>query len=185
MDMMKKALESMKTRLNEFDGKLVEMNNNVQGVNERLEGMKAGMDVMKTHLCEVRELLIARDIEPSNKGKAPMELQISRTRSSSMREVSPLPPIVNEEPKHVEKAREQKKEVVNHTRVYQCEIVHHRLKLLVFVEEVLARWLFRAEQHFSVNRATEHEKMATTTICMDDKALQWYQWNSTRQPFAD
>lgn len=38
------------------------------------------------------------------------------------------------------------------------------------------------ERYFSVNQLTEEKKVKVVTICFEDEALAWYQWEEKRKP---
>ncbi|XP_031263269.1 uncharacterized protein LOC116121451 [Pistacia vera] len=43
-------------------------------------------------------------------------------------------------------------------------------------------WTFRADRYFAINRYAEEEKVEAATVCMEGRALNWYQWMDTRMP---
>lgn len=94
---MEKELETVEGRLNDLDRKLGNMGGKMENVNGQLESVESGMESVKEYLREVSELLVTRDGGATDKGKAPMEPHPSPSLSSSVREVTPPPPVNNTE----------------------------------------------------------------------------------------
>ncbi|KAK9028762.1 hypothetical protein V6N11_025909 [Hibiscus sabdariffa] len=59
-----------------------------------------------------------------------------------------------------------------------------RLELPVFTGENPYRWLNRAERYFHLNGIGEKDKLEATAICLDSKALNWFQWWEARTPIV-
>lgn len=57
---------------------------------------------------------------------------------------------------------------------------YRKLELSVFSGEDPLGWLFRVEQYFHVNSIAEHDKLEAAVVCLEGKALNWYQWLDTR-----
>ncbi|PKU61693.1 1-phosphatidylinositol-3-phosphate 5-kinase [Dendrobium catenatum] len=57
-----------------------------------------------------------------------------------------------------------------------------KLKMLVFEGEDGHGWIYKVERYFAVNGLTEEEKMTATRLCLEGKALAWYQWRDRREP---
>lgn len=57
--------------------------------------------------------------------------------------------------------------------------VEHRgkkLELPVFHGEDPHGWVFLAKRYFAINDIDEREKVVATSVCMEGKALGWFQW---------
>ena len=57
-----------------------------------------------------------------------------------------------------------------------------KLKMPVFKGEDAHGWMYRVERYFAVNGLTEDEKLAAAALCLEGKALAWYQWCEQRDP---
>ncbi|XP_024024262.1 uncharacterized protein LOC112092399 [Morus notabilis] len=58
-----------------------------------------------------------------------------------------------------------------------------KLELPIFSGEDPYGWLFRAERYFAVNEVDEEEKVLAASICMQGRALGWFQWVEAQEPF--
>ena len=45
-------------------------------------------------------------------------------------------------------------------------------------------WLHHVECYFVVNRLTERDKLVATVLCLEEEALDWYQWKEDRRSFC-
>lgn len=66
--------------------------------------------------------------------------------------------------------------------------IEHRgkkLELPLFQGEDPHGWLFRAERYFTINGIEGGERVIAASICMEGRALGWYQWLDTQEPFVD
>ena len=43
-------------------------------------------------------------------------------------------------------------------------------------------WLYRVERYFALNGLSDREKLTTAGICLEGKALAWFQWREQRHP---
>lgn len=57
-----------------------------------------------------------------------------------------------------------------------------KLKMPVFEGEDAHGWIYRVERYFLVNGLTEGERLMAAALCLEGKALAWYQWRETRYP---
>ena len=57
-----------------------------------------------------------------------------------------------------------------------------KLKMPVFEGEDAHGWIYRVERYFAVNGLTEDEKLTAAALCLEGKALAWYQWCEQRDP---
>ena len=42
--------------------------------------------------------------------------------------------------------------------------------------------MYRVKRYFTINRLSEREKLRAATLCLEGKALAWFQWPEQRQP---
>lgn len=72
-----------------------------------------------------------------------------------------------------------------HERVEEQEMNScRRIELLVFLGEDIIGWLFRVEQYFTINRTPEEKKVGEVVICLEGKAINWFQWLDARKPIG-
>lgn len=43
-------------------------------------------------------------------------------------------------------------------------------------------WVYKVERYVTVNELSEREKLTVAALCLEGKALTWYQWREQRQP---
>lgn len=60
-----------------------------------------------------------------------------------------------------------------------------KLELPLFHGEDPHGWLFRAERYFAINDVDEDDKVLAASVCMEGKALGWYQWLDAQELFVD
>ncbi|XP_031285228.1 uncharacterized protein LOC116143923 [Pistacia vera] len=51
-----------------------------------------------------------------------------------------------------------------------------KLELLIFNRDNPFGWTFKADRYFMVNQYEEEEKVQAAAVCMEGRALNWYQW---------
>ncbi|XP_028552250.1 uncharacterized protein LOC114580023 [Dendrobium catenatum] len=56
-----------------------------------------------------------------------------------------------------------------------------KLKIPIFEGEDAYGWIYRVERYFAVNGVTEEEKLMAVPVCLEGKALAWFQWLEGRQ----
>lgn len=49
-----------------------------------------------------------------------------------------------------------------------------RLEVPYFSGEDLYRWIYKAKYYFAINQIPEEEKVLTSSICLEGKALNWF-----------
>ncbi|KAK1581592.1 hypothetical protein Q3G72_007202 [Acer saccharum] len=59
-----------------------------------------------------------------------------------------------------------------------------KLELSLFHREDAFGWLFRAERYFEINRIPEIDRVIAASICLEGRALSWFQWMETQARFA-
>lgn len=52
----------------------------------------------------------------------------------------------------------------------------------IFSSDDPSGWLFRVERYFILNHMVESEKITAAVVCLEGKALGWYQWMEVRSP---
>ncbi|KAI0500720.1 hypothetical protein KFK09_018936 [Dendrobium nobile] len=57
-----------------------------------------------------------------------------------------------------------------------------KLKMPIFEGEDGHGWIYKVERYFAVNGLTEEEKLTAAGLCLEGKALAWYQWRDMKQP---
>jgi len=57
-----------------------------------------------------------------------------------------------------------------------------KLKMPIFEGEDAYGWIYKVERYFAVNGLTEEEKLSAAGLCLEGKALSWYQWRDQRRP---
>ncbi|XP_028550827.1 uncharacterized protein LOC114579655 [Dendrobium catenatum] len=57
-----------------------------------------------------------------------------------------------------------------------------KLKMLVFEGEDNHGWIYKVERYFAVNVLTKEEKLTAVGLCLEGKALAWYQGRDMREP---
>uniref|UniRef100_A0A1S8ADV7 Aminoacyl-tRNA ligase n=1 Tax=Citrus limon TaxID=2708 RepID=A0A1S8ADV7_CITLI len=57
-----------------------------------------------------------------------------------------------------------------------------KLKMPIFEGEDAYGWVYRAERYFAINGLSEREKLMAAALCLEGKALAWFQWREQRQP---
>ncbi|KAI0493558.1 hypothetical protein KFK09_023677 [Dendrobium nobile] len=60
-----------------------------------------------------------------------------------------------------------------------------KLKMPVFEGEDGHGWIYKVERYFAVNGLTEDEKLTAAGLCLEGKALAWYQWRDKRKPIRN
>ncbi|XP_020693720.1 uncharacterized protein LOC110107714 [Dendrobium catenatum] len=60
-----------------------------------------------------------------------------------------------------------------------------KLKMLIFEGENTYGWIYKVERYFAVNGLTEEEKLTTAGLCLEGKALSWFQWRDQRRPIRN
>lgn len=60
-----------------------------------------------------------------------------------------------------------------------------KLELPLFHGEDPHGWVFRAERYFTINDVDEGDMVLAASVCMEGKALGWFQWLDAQEPFAD
>ncbi|KAF7810468.1 1-phosphatidylinositol-3-phosphate 5-kinase [Senna tora] len=73
--------------------------------------------------------------------------------------------------------REEAKEVLNREPGKL-----RKLKLSLFKGDYPIGWLFKAERYFDINLVSEEERMEAAAMCLEGRALIWYQYIEVRQP---
>lgn len=88
--------------------------------------------------------------------------------------------------------KEKKTEQGNSTTITrEVPLIDKRLRKLemhVYKGEELKetdRWFYQLERYFEVNQLLEKDKLDDGVMCLDDDALERYQWESKRTPMAD
>lgn len=56
-----------------------------------------------------------------------------------------------------------------------------KVELPVFSGEDVIGWLFRVERYFTANRTPEEEKVSAVVVCLEGKAINWFQWLDARK----
>ncbi|OIV92148.1 hypothetical protein TanjilG_18720 [Lupinus angustifolius] len=59
-----------------------------------------------------------------------------------------------------------------------------RVEVPYFTGEDPHRWVYQVERYFEVNCIPEDEKVDTAVVCLEGKALNWYQWWESRMVVA-
>lgn len=62
---------------------------------------------------------------------------------------------------------------------------YRKLQLPIFDGEDPIGWLFRVERYFRINAVAEMERLEAAIVCLEGKALNWYQWVETRAPIRE
>ncbi|KAI0519065.1 hypothetical protein KFK09_006505 [Dendrobium nobile] len=57
-----------------------------------------------------------------------------------------------------------------------------KLKMPIFEGDDAYGWIYKVERYFAVNGLTEEEKLSAAGLCLEGKALSWYQWRDQRRP---
>ena len=57
-----------------------------------------------------------------------------------------------------------------------------KLKMPIFKGEGAPGWIYQVERYFAINGLTEDEKLKAAALCLEGKALAWYQWCEQRDP---
>ncbi|PKU67250.1 1-phosphatidylinositol-3-phosphate 5-kinase [Dendrobium catenatum] len=57
-----------------------------------------------------------------------------------------------------------------------------KLKMPIFEGEDGHGWIYKVERYFAVNGLTDDEKLTAAGLCLEGKALAWYQWRDRREP---
>ena len=52
----------------------------------------------------------------------------------------------------------------------------------IFEGEDAYGWVYMVERYFTINGLSEREKLTATALCLEGKALAWFQWREQRQP---
>ncbi|XP_020705860.1 uncharacterized protein LOC110116562 [Dendrobium catenatum] len=52
----------------------------------------------------------------------------------------------------------------------------------IFEGEGTHGWIYKVERYYAVNGLTEEEKLTAAGLCLEGKALAWYQWRDMRRP---
>lgn len=58
-----------------------------------------------------------------------------------------------------------------------------RLEMPLFIGADPKGWVFRADRYFTVNEVEEEERVVVALVCMEGRALGWFQWADTQDPF--
>lgn len=59
-----------------------------------------------------------------------------------------------------------------------------KLELPLFHGENPYGWVFRAERYFAMNDIEDEERILAASVCMEGRALGWFQWVDAQDPFA-
>lgn len=59
-----------------------------------------------------------------------------------------------------------------------------RVEVPYFMGEDPYGWVYRVERYFEINRIPDEEKVDTAVVCLEGKALNWYQWWESRMMMA-
>lgn len=51
-----------------------------------------------------------------------------------------------------------------------------KLEIPLFAGDNPIGWLFKLKRYFSVNAIEENEKLEAAVVCLEHKALNWFQW---------
>ncbi|XP_028775121.1 uncharacterized protein LOC114732011 [Neltuma alba] len=73
-----------------------------------------------------------------------------------------------------EETNEHRGEVDRETGKYR------KLELPIFIGEDPLGWFFKVERYFRVNAIPEAERLEAAVVCLEGKALNWYQWVESR-----
>lgn len=145
---------------------------------EHLENEVAGLhtwldkvDNALTGITEIRDLLKKKFGDSENVGDGSNSQHASNSNEGD-----------NEAENVVVESRE--KPNVEQRVVEEYEPTKHRkLELPIFSREDPMGWIFRVERYFSLNKIPEGEKMEAVTVCLEGKALHWFQWREMRKPW--
>ncbi|PKU74310.1 1-phosphatidylinositol-3-phosphate 5-kinase [Dendrobium catenatum] len=55
----------------------------------------------------------------------------------------------------------------------------------IFEGEDAYGWIYKVERYFVVNGLMEEEKLIAAGLCLEGKALSWYQWRDQRRPIRN
>lgn len=62
------------------------------------------------------------------------------------------------------------------SRVDRGDLRVRKLKMPIFEGEDGHWWIYRVERYITVNRLTKKERLKAVSLCLEGKALAWYQW---------
>ena len=57
-----------------------------------------------------------------------------------------------------------------------------KLKMHIFEGGDAYGWVYRVECYFTINGLSERETLMAVALCLEGKALAWFQWREQRQP---
>ncbi|KAI0520439.1 hypothetical protein KFK09_007914 [Dendrobium nobile] len=55
----------------------------------------------------------------------------------------------------------------------------------IFEGEDAYGWIYKVERYFAFNGLTEEEKLTAAGLCLEGKALSWFQWRDQRRPIRN
>lgn len=64
------------------------------------------------------------------------------------------------------------------------EFCGKKLELPIFQGKDLYGWVFRAKRYFTMNEIEDEEWILAASVCMEGRALGWFQWVDTHDSFT-
>lgn len=137
------------------------MESRIEGLEREMGTFKEDLGNLKEYLLEMRELMRLRD-EKEDARNREKETTATAENSNGGGEDS------RERTRRDDQGKEERK--------------IKRLELPVFNGDDPIGWTFRTDRYFHVNRFEEEEKVEAAAVCMEGRALSWYQWEDSRAP---
>ncbi|XP_031279870.1 uncharacterized protein LOC116138295 [Pistacia vera] len=145
---------------NRMDNVEKEMNT----IKEDISTLKIDMGSVKEYLTEMRELMRMREERDGRRDREREKSSSSVENQNSGGEKEP--------------DRGDSEEVGKEEKKNTC-----KLELPIFNGEDPYGWFFRADRYFTINRYQETKVVEAAAVCMEGRALSWYQWVESRAPF--
>lgn len=139
------------------------MENIIDNLEKEVGTVKEDLGNVKEYLLEMRELLRLREEREQEKDK---EKEKSATSGNPNRNEGSS----SERNRNGETTREERR--------------IKKLELPIFNGDDPYGWTFRADRYFDVNQFEESERVEAAVVCMEGRALNWYQWTESRTPIS-
>lgn len=134
------------------------MENRMNSVEKEIESIKGDVGTIKMDLGSVKEFLT--EMRELMRLRDEKEERRNRDKSSSSKNHNSMD------------GRERSMEGTSKKEEKQFM----RLEMPTFNGEDPLEWTFKAERYFSMNHYEEAERMEAVAVCMEGKALNWFQW---------
>ncbi|XP_031276149.1 uncharacterized protein LOC116134605 [Pistacia vera] len=146
-----------------MENRMENMEKEMKSVMEDMSSVKTDIGSLKDFLTEMTELMRMRDERDEKRDR-----EKEKSQSTSGDQDSGY-------------GREQDRETNGKSE--KEEKKGRKLELPIFNGEDPFGWTFRADHYFAINRYGPSEMVEAAAICMEGKALNWYQWMEGRDPF--